>query len=1116
MNTRLLWLFLACLLLGETSSWAQTQVNNLPGKETQENISRPLKVLDLEFYQVTYLSALKEIADAFNAGLTINADLVPKGKVSKELKAVTLNEALNLLLQDTGVAGQISNNGTIILKKRIAPQERVQGSVTDEEGNPLPGVNVLVKGSSQGTVTDIDGNYSIQVEDGQVILVFSFVGYVSKEVQVNQQTNLDVALGMDAQNLNEVVVVGYGTLKKIDLTGSVASVEAKDFENVVGPNTTSLLQGRMSGVTVSSFAPQPGSADTQIRIRGIGTFNAGQNPLVVIDDVNSSVAEFNRLPPADIMDVTVLKDAASAAIYGARAANGVILVRTKQGEVSKPVVTLRSAFTRQTPLIDLNLLDSWEWAQIVNESSQQQGGQEIYSPEMIQKMSDGSDPDHFANTDWFHEVIKPATMQEYYLSVTGGSQTTKYLVSSQYRNQPGIMTGTAAKQFNIRTNVNIDVSERVRAGINIFGYRQKVIEPATVSASASSGTGSLSNYLLRHAPPTVPVRYTNGDWGTVDGAYPSFGVPTSNPVRMASLGEQYTDTYHLNGKLYGELEIIKGLSLKSQLSGIYNSSVFSSFEPTSNLYDAEKNVVAATAMNSLANRNITDYYVLNVNTLTYQHQWQQHHVSALAGQSIEYYREDNMFAYAEGFPNNELHELTAGVENLRVDGSAYDYGLFSLFGRVNYAFGNRYLLEANLRYDGSSRFPKDSRFGTFPSFSAGWVVSEEDFFPENNLVSFLKVRGSWGQLGNQQIGYYPYAQTLATGQDYLIGGELQGGAAITSLANANITWETTTITDIGVDINLLNNQIQVTADYFDKTASDILLRLPVPLNMGNVSPPFQNVGTIRNTGWELAANYTHLFNSGFSVNGGFNVSHVTNQIVDLGKQGDNDLGGWIDGNSVNVEGQPIGAYYGYIAEGYYQSEEEITNHAEQFGDLAPGDIKFKDLNQDGKIDPNNDRKIIGNPFPKLSYGINLTAQYKGFDVTTLWQGLEGINRWNFYNNEYTSDRNFTDAIKDHWTPNNTDAAFPRLGNQGNNSSYSTYYLEDASYLRLKHVELGYTLPAASLEKLFINHLRVYFSGYNLLTFSKMKDYDPEKATEDNRNSGYPNLKNYALGVTLKF
>ena len=506
------------------------------------------------------------------------------------------------------------------------------------------------------------------------------------------------------------------------------------------------------------------------------------------------------------------------------------------------------------------------------------------------------------------------------------------------------------------------------------------------------------------------------------------------------------------------------------------------------------------------------------NLLTYNLSASNHNLDLLLGQSAQMYRIDYFEGYVEDFPNNNIRELSGGINNKDVAGNASELALDSYFGRLNYNFDYKYLFEFNYRYDGTSRFHSDQRWGGFPSFSVGWVASNENFLQNLGPISFFKLRGSWGQLGNQNIGnnYYPYAQNISTSQNYLWGDIIAPGVAVTSLANPNLTWETTTITDIGIDFNLLNNKLQVVADWFNKTSTDILIRLPIPATMGNVAAPFQNVGEVKNTGWELDVKYQDQFGE-VGVFAGFNLSQVKNEVVDYGG-----IEFTISNNAITTEGEAIGSYYAYIAEGYYQTQEELDNAPQQFGrPLRLGDVKYKDISgpdgePDGIISADYDRTIIGTPFPDMFYSFNMGGSYKGFDIYAFFQGIQGIERYHWINTEATGQGTFTKTALDYWTENNRDAETPRWGNLQNNTEFSSFWLKDASYLRLKNLEIGYSLPANLLNSVKLNKARIYLSGINLLTFTKLKDYDPEKLSNDNRNRDYPKAKVYSIGINLTF
>jgi TonB-dependent starch-binding outer membrane protein SusC len=694
----------------------------------------------------------------------------------------------------------------------VVRQGAITGRVTDAATEqPVAGANVTVVGTELGAMTAADGAYQIVgVPAGTYRVRISVIGYGADERSVSvaegETITLDFALEQEALLLDELVVIGYGTERARTVTGAVARIGMEGVQDVPVANATTLLQGQLPGVVVSSFSAQPGDDDAQIRIRGIGTLNAGQNPLVIIDGVTASISQFGQIPAADVANVTVLKDAASAAIYGARAANGVILVETRQGaRGSTPRLTFRSTVTQQRPLIDLDLLDSWDYARIVNEWQIAEGSQPLYTDEMIQAMRDGSAPDQFANTNWYREVVRPSPMQEHYVAVTGGSSSTRYRLSAQYRDQEGIMRGTDARQFSLRSNLDVDVGSRARVGFDLSGYWQGIDQPSVVNASG--GESSVLYQVRRFAKPTIPVRYANGEWGVVDGLYPDWGFPISNPVQAVGLGEHRENQHRIRANLSGVLDVLPNLVVQSRVSGTYYASRLSQFEPTTRSFDAAGDLLSNNPTNKLTNNNDTEYELLNANTVTYRPRYGRHNFTLLGGQSVEYYRRDFTHAYAEGFPNDNIRQLTAGVENLSVDGWAYDNALFSLFGRLSYDYDERYLFDANLRYDGSSRFAKGNRFALFPSFAAGWILSDESFMHGVPLLDFLKLRASWGRLGNQaignqEIGHYPYSQTYGVGENYIIGNDLVGGAAITSLANPDVMWETTTITDIGVDPHL--------------------------------------------------------------------------------------------------------------------------------------------------------------------------------------------------------------------------------------------------------------------------------------------------------------------------
>lgn len=996
----------------------------------------------------------------------------------------------------------------------------ITGIVVDEKGNYLPGANVIVVGTSTGVATDNDGTYSLDLSPGTYTVRAEYLGYESVahenvEVSTGATTEINFALSTSTLSGQDVVVVGYGSKRRENLTGSVASVDFTELEAQPSANTANLLQGKMTGVQVSSFSSQPGEDDPQIRIRGIGTLNAGQEPLIIVDGVELSLSQIS---PEDIESVSVLKDAASASIYGVRAANGVILVKTKEGKSEKPKLTFRQSTSWQDAIVRPNLVDSWDYAKIQNLDKTEKGEAALYSDEQIQIMRDGSDLDRWSNTNWFDEMYRVAPMQTTYLSVSGVKDNINYLISGEYVDQDGIMIQTGAKRFNLHSKIDVAVTDRISIGMNLFGTKKDITETLN-NASASNNDQDLNYILRRFSTPLVPVKYSNGYYGQVDGLYYEGGgsMNIKNPVEYANRGENLEERNSLTGMVHGDVQIIDNLHYRPSLSYVYYSSLGTRFTPTFELYDADGIMMSENIHNSQYNSNVTTKKYEYKNLLTYDIALNDiHKISTLLGQEAQLYRLDYFSASVKDFPNNNVHELDGGINEKDVSGNARELALSSYFGRLNYILADKYLFEFNYRYDGTSRMSADNRWGGFPSLSAGWILSNEDFLDNLGPVSSLKARASWGQLGNQNIGgsnFYPYAQTIETGQNYIWGGSVTPGVAVTSLANPDLTWETTTITDFGIDLSLFNDKIQIVADWFDKTSTDILVRLPIPTTLGNVSAPFQNIGKVSNTGWELGIRGRHNV-SDFGFSSSVNLSHVENEVVDYGGLES------ISGNAITKEGLPIGSYYAYEADGYYQTQEELDNAPTQFGGvLRLGDVKYVDISgpdgvPDGKISSDFDRTVIGNPFPDFQYSFDLGAEYKGFNVYAYFQGIQGIDRYYWYNTEIIG--TMTDVALDYWTEDNTDAPTPRWGNLTNNNKYSSFWLKDASYLRLKNIEFGYTLPSRLTSKYNMQNVRIYMSGINLWTLSEVEDYDPEKLTNDDRNRDYPHTKVYSVGVSFNF
>lgn len=1087
--------------------------------------TRNLKEVKVTFaFENQDLSSVFDVIEA-KTGFTFafdNKEKIGERRVTLSVRQVSMVDLLLLISKEAKVkfmqVDEVINvapfNAEELKNKKqevIIQARQISGRVISaEDGSGLPGVNIIEKGTSNGAITDLEGRYSLNVAEGAT-LVFSSVGYLTREVAIGSNSTINLTMDPDVKQLEELVVVGYGVQKKANLTGATSSVNFEQLATRPAPNTATLLQGQLAGVTVSNFNAQPGNDNPEIRIRGVGTFNAGQNPLVIVDGVESSLSQ---IPAGDVESVSVLKDAASAAIYGVRAANGVILVTTKRGAAKKATVTLRQNYAIQEATMLPDMVDSWDYARIVNLSREAKGQSPLFTDEMIQTMRDGSDPDRFANTDWVEELFRPAPMNTTYLSVNGGSEDVRYLVSGEYFDQEGISRGTDTKRYSVRSNLDMKATNWLNIGLNLSGHYRKINETLN-SSNESGGNSSIFYQMRRTSNPLVPVRYSNGQWGRVNGVYNQTNAIYPNSLYMADRGINSTDRYFLQGKIFAGAELVKNLKYTVNLSATYNSGLNTRFSPTEKVFDADGDVISENSLNQLQDNNRTDYRYIIENLLDYDLKLNDHQLHFLLGQAAQYYREDYLWASVSGLPNDLIHELGAGVQEKDVNGNAEEESLHSLFGRVNYNFVEKYLFEANIRYDKSSKIAPANRLGIFPSFSGAWVISNESFLKNSKIFSFLKLRASWGQIGNQEIGNYEYVQNINLGQDYIFGETLTAGAAKTELANDKLSWETTTISNVGLDMNFFNDRLQLVVDAFDKTSTDILTTLPIPSTLGNLGAPYQNIAEVKNTGVEFDIKYNNNFKS-LNYFGGVNLSMIKNEIVDIAGQTQ-----WLSNGSrnINLEGHPINSYYGLIAEGYYQDADEIAAGPTQFSALAPGDVKFRDISgpngePDGKIDETYDRTIIGSPFPKLTYAFNFGGSLKGFDLYCFFQGISGIKRYFWYNNEDVG--NFTTAALDYWTLENPNAAYPRWGNQPNNNKNSTRWVKDASYLRLKSLEVGYSLSSQLISSIGLQKVRLYLTGNNLLTFTDVVDFDPEKIVADERNRVYPQSKIYSVGLNVTF
>jgi TonB-linked SusC/RagA family outer membrane protein len=703
-------------------------------------------------------------------------------------------------------------------------------------------------------------------------------------------------------------------------------------------------------------------------------------------------------------------------------------------------------------------------------------------------------------------------MHQHHLSLTGGNKATHYMFSIQYFDQQGILIGTGSRKYNFRSNIDSRIGI-FKVGLNLSGSKHDIEEPRV----NITGDDGVMRYLTWFTRPTVPVKYSNGHYGYVDGTNISASA-FKNPVDEINRGHKDNQNYRLDFQTFGEIDIISGLRFRSSLAYKLYTNYTSNFNPTQAIYNSKGDMLSQSTVNSLSNYFFLEKTCLNENILTYSLKRENSELNVLVGHSIQALRADANSWSVQKFPNDDLFVMNAGTENPGVSGNAYENSLLSFFGRINYNYNDRYLFELNLRRDGSSRMPEKNRYATFPSFSLGWIISNETFLSDIKWLSSLKLRGSWGKLGNQEIGNYPFMQTMKIGANYYFSDNKSIGLYTSQIANDQIKWETTTITDAGLDVVLWNGRISFTFDWYNKITSDILLQLAVPYTFSGIGAvPYQNAGLVQNKGWELAANYFDQ-KGNFRWSGGFSISGVENKIIDNGGVDA------IIGNAINREGYSIRSYYGLKATGLYRTDEDVNrivnvNGEDKiltvFGNVPKkGDIMYEDKNKDGNIS-NEDRVVIGNPFPNLQYSFNLGFGWKNFDLSAFFQGVTGIYRYNWEQTTLSNGGNMTNRWMDRWTENNTSGSMPRLGNTYNDT-YSSFWLSKADYLRLKSLELGYTFKNINIRKLGLKDLRLYLASANLWTLSYLENYDPEKISNDSRNDAHPNSKTFSIGVNVKF
>ena len=986
------------------------------------------------------------------------------------------------------------------------------GTITDANGEPIIGASVQVKGTHDGAVTDLDGRFSLSNVPKNATLLISYVGFTTQEVTW-KGSPLKIRLTEDQQSLNEVVVVGYGTQKKANLSGSVSQINGKALENRPINNVTSGLQGLMPGITITGTNGAPGMDGGSIRVRGVGTLN-NASPYILVDGVETS--NLNSLDPQDIESISVLKDAASAAIYGSKASNGVVLITTKRGVSGKPRVSYSSYYGISNATMLMDRMNSADAATYYNMALARSGKKAVFTDEDIQKFRDGSDPYGHPNTDWYDLAYKTGFQHRQSVNATGGNEYARYMASAGYLKQSSVLPNAGREQFNFRTNLDLNVSKSVTAHMNLSYIHNNYTD---ASSAYYGGSSDQIIRLLNRIAPWIPNKKEDGSYGTISDGNPMAWLDSGMNVKRKN--------QNINALLGLDWQIYSDLKLTVQGAYVDNTQRYEYFQKF-----IQYNPNKASEPNHL-NVNNYEWHRLNFDAfLNYTKNVAEHHFKGMAGWHTERYKYNEDNTYRKSFPNNELTDMNAGDASTQTNGGyTRELSMVSWFGRFNYDWNDRYLFEANIRGDASSRFAKDHRWGYFPSFSAAWRISEEPFMESTRgWLDNLKLRASWGRLGNQDAlsDYYPWMNTYNLGASYPFGGTLNTGYYQGSYHLETITWEKSTSWGIGLDFGIFHD-LTGTIDFYNRKTTGIIMNVSAPAEFA-LGAYKDNIGAMRNTGIEVSLNYNHNFGKGWAMNASANFAYNKNKILNLGLDAQGNPVEYIaNGNMRQAVGHQYNTFYMYHWTGkFFNSQEEADAFTEKYGNpfgkkFMAGDLIYADTNGDGKL--NSDDRIYESTsdMPKFTYSFTLGASWKNFDLSTFWQGVAGTRH--VFNREvlgeFVGDSGHPSTYwKNAWTEDNHNAKMPRVFETSTSSSdmmvvMSDFWLWNTSYLRLKTLQFGYNLPKSLLSRVGIEKVRVFYSGENLLTIDALGfNQDPETTSE--RGSSYPLIRSHSIGINIVF
>jgi TonB-linked SusC/RagA family outer membrane protein len=995
----------------------------------------------------------------------------------------------------------------LFINAAIAQNITVKGKVADAKtGEALIGVSVSINGTSTGTQTDVNGAFTINAPSNATLKV-SYIGYTTQQVAVNGQSSIDIKLQVSSNELAQVVVVGYGTQRKIDVTGSVSQIKGEEISKQASVNPISALQGKIPGVQITNSGA-PG-ASPEVRIRGTGTVYGNANPLYVVDGVwNDDVSWLN---PADIENLSVLKDASSEAIYGIRAANGVILITTKKGtKNAKPTINYSGFVGNQVITNEFKMATGPEYATMINELDVLGGATPRYA-----------NPNSYGTTNWTHQILRNAFTNNQNLSITGGGDKSTYNISFGYLKQDGTVKTNSFERYTLRIKNDYDIFKDLKFGYTFSGNMNK----------SHDINGSIFHELYA-AVPIVPVYYADGTYGDPN----DFNVTSSalfNPQVDIDFYNSLSSTYQAKGNVYAELKIAKHFTFRSSADGDFGQSESDVYSPVYTATFAQRNTNSKYAVTTGKTRN----WILE-NTLTYNNTFGDHSLTVLTGQGAQSYRFNSTLQTAENVPDyGNGHYLAQGnnyfINDIINGGPSYNT-VASYFGRVNYSFKNRYLLTATMRADGSSKFSDNNKWGYFPSVGAGWVISEEDFMKDQHMFNSLKLRGSWGKIGNMSVPANLSTLVVSTGQNYTYvgpGAYSAPGASIDHIVPPATYWEKSEGIDVGLEASMLNSRLYAEFDFYNKKTENAIFDIPVLGSIGaQGSAIIGNQATLQNQGFEVQLTWKDHIGKDFSYSIGGNVGINSNKVLNV-TSGANPIyqavstTGSNNFNTRTVKGEPIGEFFGLQSLGIFQTQAEIDSYVHNgvkiMPNAVPGDFKYQDINNDGVID-DKDRKVLGNPNPKYTYGINTSFNYKNFDLAVDLQGVAGVQIFDANVSERFGTENFSQDFYDHrWHGPGTSNTYPSVyiaGGQNNRSN--SFYVQDGSYLRIRNLQLGYTLPLELTNKWKLNRLRIYANAQNAFNFFKYKGFSPEVGGGPTRAgvdaSVYPLYATYNVGVNLTF